>query len=127
MADQIAAILTVLALLALIVAGCSDDDPVGPRIRPRTLRVPAQFEKIQQAIDAARPGDSCWWPPAPTPTPSKQRTFRAATMTWFASTSNPASRFAGDSDQTGDVILMGNPVNPVINCLDVDAQPACPD
>lgn len=113
-------ILTVLALLALIVAGCSDDDPVGPP-SGRTLRVPAQFEKIQQAIDAAMPGDVVLVAPGTyTDTVEAENILGATILVCIDLKSGVEVR--GDSHQTGDVILMGNPVNPVVNCLDVDAQ-----
>ena len=57
-------IVAVLATLALVATGCGDSDEGGgdggsggEQSGPATLRVPADHPTIQEAVDAASPGD----------------------------------------------------------------------
>jgi len=115
-------ILTAIALLILGLAGCSDDDPVQPR-SSQTFRVPDHFETIQQAIDAARPGDTVLVASgAYTDSVEVENILGRKWIVCIDLKSGVEVR--GETGGAGDVILMGNSDHPVVNCAFVDSTTA---
>lgn len=111
-------ILMAVILLGLGLVGCSDDDPVGPTTQ-RTLRVPSQYAKIQEAVDAARPGDLVLVA-AGTYADSVYAENLLGTPMVVCLDLKSGVEVRGDSGLSNDVVLVGNPNNPVVNCVDVD-------
>jgi predicted outer membrane repeat protein len=111
--------LTVAALLILLVAGCSDDDPVAP-VGNRTLAVPTQFATIQAAVDAARPGDLVVVAAGTyTDSVTVQTYFGATATAVLAMKSGVEIRSA--SGLPADVVLVGRDGEPVVYCVGVDS------
>lgn len=112
------AILTVIFMLGLGLIGCSDDDPTGPTLR-RTLRVPAQFDTIQEAIEQAVAGDLVLVA-AGTYADSVYADNILGVPMVVCIDLKSGVEVRGDSGMSSDVVLVGNPNNPVVNCVDVD-------
>jgi hypothetical protein len=112
-------VLLSMALLSLAFAGCSEDDPVSPGTGG-VLRVPGQYEKIQQAIDAAEPGDVVLVAPGTyTDTVEAVDSLGKTLLVCIDLKSGVTVR--ADSPAADRVILQGNPIHPVVNCVDVDS------
>lgn len=111
------AILTVTFMLGLGLTGCSDDDPTGPTHR-RTLRVPSQFDTIQKAIDKAVAGDLVLVAAGTYADSVYAENLLGVPMVVCVDLKSGVE-VRGDSGLTSDVVLVGNPNNPVVNCVEV--------
>lgn len=110
--------MAVLFILGLGMVGCSEDDPTTPQSR-RTLRVPSQFEKIQEAIDAAAPGDLVLVAAGTYADSVYAENLLGIPMVVCVDLKSGVE-VRGDSGLSNDVVLVGNPNNPVVNCVEVD-------
>ena len=113
------AVLTALLLLTLVISGCGDDDPSSPA-QPRTLRVPLQFATIQEAVDEARTGELVLVA-AGTYADSVRIELRPGFEMFVTVNLKSGVEIRGDSGQTDDVVILGNPDQPVIFCMEVDS------
>lgn len=119
-------VLTAFLLSAFLLAavgqtGCAGDDPAGPPAGSRTLQVPRQYDTIQQAVDAARAGDVVIVA-AGTYSDSVAAENGLGIPLVVSLDMKSGVEIRGETGEAGDVILVGNPNNPVINCLNVDDQ-----